>query len=329
MSRAPLSRHLSGTSAPGRRAILSLAVAAGVSLLTPTTHAADNITWLVGFAPGGTADVLSRSIAQQLSKLSGQNVVVENRPGASGAIALQQAAKAAPDGNTLITVPGPLLHATPVPEVGKELRAVAMLAQGPMVLVAPVSSAPADFAALVKAMKANPKNWSYGSSGNGTSQHLAGELMNQMAGTQAIHVPYRGGGQAITDVVGGQIPLAMLGASPVLPHVQSGKLKALAVTSSKRLEQLPQVPTMQEAGLAGYSATQWFSVAAPAKTPDARVQQLNAWLATALEAPAVQEVIRGSGNVKGAGSAKEVEDFLRQDTETWKKLAEQTKMQLN
>ena len=329
MSRAPVLRRLTVTPAPGRRAILALAVAAGVSLLTPAAHAADNITWLVGFAPGGTADVLTRSIAQQLSKLSGQNVVVENRPGASGAIALQQAAKAAPDGNTLITVPGPLLHATPVPEVGKELRAVAMLAQGPMVLVAPASSAPADFEALVKAMKAAPRNWSYASSGNGTSQHLAGELMNQMAGTQAVHVPYRGGGQAITDVVGGQIPLAMLGASPVLPHIQSGKLKALAVTSDKRLELLPQVPTFREAGLAGYEATQWFSVAVPAQTPDARIRQLNTWLTAALEAPAVQEVIRTSGNVKGSGSAKEVEDFLRKDSETWKRLAAQTKMQLN
>lgn len=329
MSRASIFRHLPGTPAPGRRAILSLAVAAGAALLMPAAHAADNITWLVGFAPGGTADVLTRSIAQQLSKLSGQNVVVDNRPGASGAIALQQAAKASPDGNTLITVPGPLLHATTVPEVGKELRAVAMLAQGPMVLVAPVSSAPADFAALVKAMKAAPRSWSYGSSGNGTSQHLAGELMNRMAGTQAVHVPYRGGGPAITDVLGGHIPLAMLGASPVLPHVHSGKLKALAVTSSKRLDQLPEVPTMQEAGLAGYVATQWFSVAVPAQTPDARVQQLNTWLSMALEAPAVQEVIRNSGNVKGTGSAREVEDFLRKDTDNWKRLAEQTKMQLN
>lgn len=329
MSQASALRRQTGHPLTSRRTVLSLAVAASAALMLPAAHAADNITWLVGFAPGGTADVLTRSIAQQLSKLSGQNVVVENRPGASGAIALQQAAKAAADGNTLITIPGPLLHATPVPEVGKELRAVAMLAQGPMVLVAPASSAPADFAALVKAMKASPKNWSYASSGNGTSQHLAGELMNQMAGTQAVHVPYRGGGQAITDVVGGQIPLAMLGASPVLPHIQSGKLKAFAVTSSKRLELLPQVPTMQEAGLAGYSALQWFSVAVPAKTPDARVQQLNAWLAMSQETPAVQDVIRSSGNVKGAGSAREVEDFLRQDTETWKKLAEQTRMQLN
>lgn len=313
----------------GRRAAIALMAATGAAHMLPTAHAAENIVWLVGFPPGGTADVLTRSIAQQLSRLSGHNVVVDNRPGASGAIALQQAAKAASDGNTLITVPGPLLHANPVPEMGKELRAVAMLAQGPMVLVAPAGSAPADFAALVKAMKAAPKDWSYATSGNGTSQHLAGELMNQMAGTQAVHVPYRGGGQAITDVVGGQVPLAMLGASPVLPHIQSGKLKALAVTSSKRLELLPQVPTFQEAGLKGYEATQWFSVAVPAQTSNARVQQLNAWLLAALDTPAVQEVIRSSGNVKGIGSAEEVEMFLRKDTETWKRLAAQSKMQLN
>lgn len=317
---------------PDRRATLALLAIAATALLSPMALANDNkgtITWLVGFPPGGTADVLTRSVAQQLGRLSGQNVVVDNRPGASGAIALQQAAKAAPDGNTLITIPGPLLHANPVPEIGKELRAVALLAQGPMVLVAPTASAPADFAALVKAMKVAPKDWSYGSSGNGTSQHLAGELMNQMAGTQAVHVPYRGGGQAITDVVGGQVPLAMLGASPVLPHIQSGKLKALAVTSGKRLDMLPQVPTMQEAGLPGYEATQWFSVAVPAQTPDTRVRQLNTWLATALETVAVQEVIRSSGNVKGSGSAQEVEQFLRKDTENWKQLAAKTRMQLN
>ena len=321
--------HAQHSPTVGRRAALALIVATSAAIVSPMVQAADNIVWLVGFPPGGTADVLTRTVAQQLSRLSGQNVVVDNRPGASGAIALQQAAKSSPDGNTLITVPGPLLHATPVPEVGKELRAVAMLAQGPMVLVAPASAAPADFAALVKAMRAAPKDWSYGTSGNGTSQHLAGELMNQMAGTQAVHVPYRGGGQAITDVVGGQVPLAVLGASPVLPHIQSGKLKALAVTSSKRLDQLPQVPTFQEAGLAGYEATQWFSVAVPSQTSDARVRQLNAWITAALEATAVQEVLRTSGNVKGTGSAQEVDAFLRKDTETWKRLAAQAKMQLN
>lgn len=271
-------------------------------------------------------DAITRGVALQLSRLSGQSVVVENRPGASGALALQQVAKAPLDGNTLITIPGPLLHPNPVPQVGKELHAVAMMAQGPMVLVAPVATAPADFPSLVKAIKANPKSWSFATSGNGTSQHLAGELFNQMAGTQAVHVPYKGGGQAITDVLGGQVPLAVLGASPVLPHIQSGKLKAYAVTTRERLDLLPDVPSLRELGLTGYEASQWFAVAVPTGTPAARVQQLNEWITAALDTPAVKELIRNSGNVRGAGAPAAVEAFLIKDGERWQALA--TKLQI-
>ena len=288
-----------------------------------------NITWLVGFPPGGTADVITRSVAQQLSKLSAQTVVVENRPGASGALALQQAAKSAADGNTLITIPGPLLYPNPVPEVGKELHAVAMMALGPMVLVAPAATAPVDFSALMTAMKTAPKQWSFATSGNGTSQHLAGELFNQMAGTQAVHVPYKGGGQAIADVVGGQVPLAVLGASPVLPHIQSGKLKAFAVTTSERLALLPDVPTFRELGLTGYEASQWFAVAVPASTPTARIQQLNEWIGAAMDAPAVRELVAKSGNVKGRGSPQSVESFLIKDGDKWKSLADKIKLKFD
>jgi tripartite-type tricarboxylate transporter receptor subunit TctC len=284
------------------------------------------ITWLVGFPPGGTADAITRGVAQQLTRLSGQTVVVENRPGASGALALQQAAKSAADGNTLITIPGPLLYPNAVPEVGKELHAVAMMALGPMVLVAPSTTAPADFASLLKAMKAAPQQWSFATSGNGTSQHLAGELFNQMAGTQAIHVPYKGGGQAIADVVGAQVPLAVLGASPVLPHIQSGKLKAFAVTTSERLSLLPEVPTFRELGLKGYEASQWFAVAMPATTPTARIQQLNEWINTALDTPAVKELVSKSGNVRGNGSPQSVESFLIKDGEKWNSLAAKIKL---
>lgn len=294
-----------------------------------STEKRSNITWLVGFPPGGTVDAITRGVAQQLSKLSGQAVVVENRPGASGALALQQAAKSAPDGNTLITIPGPVLHPTPVPEIGKELHAVAMLAQGPMVLVSPIANAPPDFQSLIKAMKAMPNKWSFATSGNGTSQHLAGELFNQMAGTQAIHVPYKGGGQAISDVVGGQVPLAVLGASPVLPHIQAGKLKAFAVTTSERLPQLPEVPTLGELGLTGYEASQWFAVAVPAATSMVRVQQLNEWISAALETPALKELISKSGNVRGSGSPQSVESFLIKDGGKWQSLATKIKLKFD
>ena len=163
------------------------------------------ITWLVGFPPGGSLDVLTRMAARQLAEKTGQSVVVENRPGASGAIALQAAARAAPDGYTLITVPGPILSKTNPPEIGRELVGIAMLAQGPMVLVGGAANAPSTVAELIAAMRKDPGAWSYGSSGNGTSQHLAGELFNTMSGTAMRHIPYKGGGQAVTDVVGGQV----------------------------------------------------------------------------------------------------------------------------
>ncbi|MBU3738369.1 MAG: tripartite tricarboxylate transporter substrate binding protein [Rhodoferax sp.] len=303
-------------------------VALGLALWHANAHAQDKkpITWYVGFAPGGTVDVLTRAVARQLSELSGQPVVVENRPGASGALALQQIARAAPDGNTLCTLPGPSLYSNPVPQVGKELRAVAMMATGPMVLVGPAANARTDVSALFKAMREAPKEWSYASSGNGTSQHLAGELLNQMAGTQAVHIPYKGGGPAVADLLGGQVPLAMLGAAPVLPHIKSGKLKAYAVTSKERLALLPQVPTLQESALNGYAATQWFAVVAPAGTLNDRILQLHAWIGAALKVPAIDDLVQTSGNVRASGTPQEVEAFLTDDNRRWSDLATKLKL---
>jgi tripartite-type tricarboxylate transporter receptor subunit TctC len=167
--------------------------------------AARPITWIVGFPPGGTLDLLTRVAARKLAEKTGQPVIVDNRPGASGAIGLQLAAKAAPDGYTQVTVPGPILFAQHAPETRKELLAVAWLAQGPMVLVGPASNAPSTVAELVAAMRKDPKSWTYASSGNRTSQHPAGELFNVVSGTAMAHVPYNGWGQAVTDVVGGQV----------------------------------------------------------------------------------------------------------------------------
>ncbi|SFC53328.1 Tripartite-type tricarboxylate transporter, receptor component TctC [Polaromonas sp. OV174] len=319
-----------------RRNALALMCAGLAAALPSVARAADPewpnakpITWLVGFAPGGSADVLTRAVARQLSEKTGRPVVVDNRPGASGVLALHQAAKAAPDGYTLITLPGPILFAQQVPEVGKELQAVAMLAQGPMVLVGPASTAAPDLQALVKAIRQSPKDWSYASSGTGTSQHLAGELFNQVAGIQATHIPYKGGGQAIADVVGGQVPLAILGASPVLPHVQSGKLKAYAVTTRYRLETMPQVPTFQEAGFKDYEASQWFAVGVPVGTPEAYVQRLNGWFNAIVGSPALQDVLRASGTVKGGGTAQETARFISGDNQKWKKLAQQVKLKFD
>jgi tripartite-type tricarboxylate transporter receptor subunit TctC len=287
------------------------------------------ITWIVGFPPGGTVDVLTRIAARKLAVKTGQQVVVENRPGASGAIALQTAARAAADGYTLITVPGPVLYAAPQPEVGKELTAVALLAQGPMVLVSGQPDAPAQLADLIQAMKKNPAAWSYASSGNGTSQHLAGELFNVSAGTAMTHVPYKGGGQAVVDVVGAQIPLGMLGVTPVLQQIKAGKLKAYAVTTRYRIESLPDVPTMREAGIKDYDAAQWYVVAAPKGTPAAQMQQLNAWVNEIAASDELKPALVASGSVAGKGSAGDAQQFVESDTRKWKELAKTSKLDIN
>jgi tripartite-type tricarboxylate transporter receptor subunit TctC len=317
-------------------ALSAAACALGVPAAAATAAAeaqpwpgAKSITWIVGFAPGGSVDVLARLAGRKLSEKTGQPVVIENRPGGSGLIALQAAAKAAPDGYTLVTVPGPILHAQKVPELGRELTAVAMLAQGPMVLVGSASAAPGSVQALLAEMRRQPKAWSYASSGNGTSQHLAGELLNAMAGTAMVHVPYKGGGQAVTDVIGGQVPLAILGVAPVLPHIRSGKLRAYAVTTRFRIDSLPDVPTLQESGLKGYDASQWFVVGVPAGVPAQTVAQLNAWLNEIMASADLADTLRATGSIAGSGSARVTQAFVTADTDKWKALAQSAHLALD
>jgi tripartite-type tricarboxylate transporter receptor subunit TctC len=314
----------------------SVVLAAALSLALPVLAAGDAsawpnakpITWLVGFPPGGSLDVLTRIAARQLAEKTGQSVVVENRPGASGAIALQAAAKAAPDGYTLITVPGPILSKTNPPEIGRELVGISMLAQGPMVLVGGAANTPSTLAELVAAMRRDPDAWSYGSSGKGTSQHLAGELFNTLNGTGMRHIPYKGGGQAVIDVVGGQVPLAILGATPVLPHIKSGKLKAYAVTTSYRIDSLPDVPTMQEAGVKGFDAAQWYVIAAPKGVPADALAKLNGWINEIAVSSEMKPALLASGSVPGKLSARETQAFVDADTLRWKELATKAKLDL-
>jgi tripartite-type tricarboxylate transporter receptor subunit TctC len=286
------------------------------------------ITWLVGYPPGGSSDVIARLVARRLEALAGQAVVVENRPGASGLIAQQAALKAPPDGYTVIMLPGPILGRSGLPEIGKEFAAVALLATGATVLVGKSSAGIADISALLDNMRRNPKAWSYASSGNGTGQHLAGELLNQIAGTSMLHIPYKGGGQAVSDVVSGQVPLAILGITPVLPHVRSGALRAYAVTSAARQPALPGVPTLAEAGLKGYEAGNWFVLAAPTGTPADRLRRLNAWIVEILSTSEVKEALDKAGLMPGGGSPEDVTQQIRQDLEKWKTLARRSNLDL-
>lgn len=287
------------------------------------------ITWIVGFPPGGTVDVATRLVARNLEARIGTSIVIDNRPGASGAIGLNLAAKAAPDGYTLVTVPGPVLTNQPQPQIGRELTGVAMLGKGPMVLVGATASAFPSFKDLLQAMRRKPEGFSFASSGNGTSQHLAGELVNEMAHVHMQHVPYKGGSQAVTDVIGGQVPLAFLGVTPVLPHVKAGRLKAYGVSTATRSPALPEVPTLAEAGLPGFEASQWFAVATPAGVPAARLQQLNAAIVAVLRAPEVAHGLEQVGLDPAIATPAETTSFVTTDLKRWRALAQREHLTLD
>jgi tripartite-type tricarboxylate transporter receptor subunit TctC len=310
----------------------------GIGILTQgTAWAADDsawptkpITWIVGFGAGGSADAVSRLVAQRLEQKLGQPIVIENRTGASGSIALRAAATATPDGYTIVTMPGPVITETPMPKLGGELTAVSELARGPMVLVGTMANAmPDDIKALLADLKSNPEKYEYASSGNGTSQHLWGELIKQETGLNMVHIPYKGGNQAAMDVIGGQTSLGVLGITSVLPHIQSGKLKAYAVSTADRNAALPDVPSLSETSVAGLDASQWFILATTAGVPAGRIEKLNAMVAEILAEPKIIEGFANVGVVPSIASADDASKFVIGEQSRWQELATQNKLLLN
>jgi tripartite-type tricarboxylate transporter receptor subunit TctC len=324
------------TPRPSRRAAALLLAAAAVTTASGSAWAQagaaypnKTITWVVGWPPGGSADTATRLVARRLEQTLGQPVVVDNRPGASGVLALNFAVKAPADGYTLITVPGPVIGSRPSPQLGKELVGVAMMGKGPAVLIGTVAEPlPATVKDLIAAAKAHPDKFNYVSSGNGTAQHLAGELFNQMAGITINHVPYKGGAQAVTDVIGGQVSLGVLGITSALPHIHAGKLKAYAVTTAKRSKNLPETPALAET-LPGFEATQWFVVAAPTGTPADRIQKLNAAIGVILKEPEVVSGFDKVGMEPELLTPAQTTSFVEQDLQRWRTLAAKANLKLD
>ncbi|WP_459618285.1 Bug family tripartite tricarboxylate transporter substrate binding protein [Bordetella sp. 2513F-2] len=320
-----------------RHVLRSMLCAAALSTGISAAHAQDEapwpsrpITWLVGWSPGGSVDSVTRVLAKHLGERLGQSVVVENRPGASGAIAQARAASAAPDGYTLITVPGPVVTSKPMPAVGAELTGVSELGRGPMVLVGTLArDTPPDVQSLFQAMKQAPDRYEYASSGNGTSQHLTGELIKQLAGVSPAHIPYKGGSQAVMDVISGQVALGVLGITSVLPHLQSGKLRAYAVTTEQRAASLPDTPTLGETVLPGFQASQWFVVAAPRGVPADRLMRLNALLGEILLLPDVKTAFETAGVEPSHATPEATTRFVTQEQARWLELATRNKLPLN
>jgi tripartite-type tricarboxylate transporter receptor subunit TctC len=281
---------------------------------------------IVPFPPGGSSDAVMRLLVPRLNEKLGQSVVIENRPGAGGNIGLAVVAKSAPDGYTLgLGAAGGLaanvsLYSQMPYDPIKDFKAISMLAGIPFVLVAHPGTAPKSIKDLLSQAKAAPNKFSVGHGGNGTAMHLSSQLFAQMAAIQITDVPYKGSGPAAIDLLSGQIPLAMVDLTSALPHVKAGKLLALAVSSAQRLPMLPDVPTMNEAGVSSYESTGWFGVVAPAGTPAAIINRLNAEIVAALNDPTIQNTMRGMGVEPAPSKPEDFDQYIKSEIQKWNKV---------
>jgi len=277
---------------------------------------------VVPYAAGGAVDIVARSVGQPLSEALKQPVIVDNRPGASANIGMETVAKAAPDGYTLLMASnGIATNMALFPNLTfdgrRDFAPVAKIGYAPLVIVVPASSPAKSLKDLIAMAKAEPGKLTYASAGNGSSGHLAGELLKSSAKIDVLHVPYKGGAPAITDLLGERISFMPINPVEVLAHIRAGRLRALAVASDKRFALLPDVPTAAEAGLTGYEASVWWGLAAPAKTSPEIVRQLNAETNKALSTPAIASKLSELGVVITPGTPEQFAAFVNAQTELW------------
>ena len=305
---------------------LAICIAAAVPAMAQgQSFPTKSIRLIVPAAPGGTADLSARILAQKLPDTLGQSVVVENRAGAGGIIGSETLVKSPPDGHTLVLGnigPNAINYSlySKLPYEAKDFAPVALVLSVPNVLVVPVGLPVQSVAQLVAMAKAKPGQVAFASSGTGQSIHLSGELFKLSTGLDIVHVPYKGAGPAVADLVAGQVAMMFDNIPSSMPHIRSGKLRPLAVTSSARLEQMPEVPTMIEAGYPGFVVTAWFGVLAPAKTPDAVVNRLNAEIVRVYTQPDVRERLHGLAATASNMSPSQFGDFIRAETDKWAKV---------
>ena len=290
---------------------------------------------LVGFAPGGGTDVVARLIAQKLQESFGQPFIVENRAGATGTIAADVVAKAAPDGYTLLmghvnsNAIAPNLFKTLPYDAVADFQPISYVGYVPNILAVYPGVAAKNIAELIALAKSQPGKLSYASSGVGSTQHLAGELFQILTGTKLIHIPYKGSGQAITDLLSGQVAMNFDTMPPVLPHVQAGKIKAFAISTPQRLPQLPDVPTFTEVGITGFDVTNWYGMFAPAKTPKEIVNRLNVEINKAMQDPVTRAKLVEIGTQMGGGTPQDFEAFLRTELAKYAKLVKDAKISID
>jgi tripartite-type tricarboxylate transporter receptor subunit TctC len=320
--------HSEGTTIFSMMRLAAAAVLIALAVAGPFTATAQEwpsrpIKFVVPYPPGGSTDVGARVIGDYLSRVLGQQIVVENKSGGSGTVGFEAAAKSAADGYTVLIAPDQVTSAPHVFKVGfdplKDFLPVIQLSRQPVVLAVHPSLGVTSVAELIALAKAQP-GMSFATSGVGSQQHFVAEWFAQIAGIKLAHVPYRGGGQAINDLIAGHIKIASLGSSPLIPHYKAGTVKLLAQSTQTRSPSLPDIPTYQEAGVKGLALDQWLGALVPAGTPPSIVARLNAEMNKALAEPAIRDSFLQSAQEPVGGSPDDFARLLRDDFVKYERL---------
>jgi tripartite-type tricarboxylate transporter receptor subunit TctC len=290
------------------------------------TWPARPVRLIVPFPPGGSTDVAARTLADKLTRSLGAQFVVENRAGGGGAIGTSAVARAAPDGYTILFAADPVTTLFLVVknlefDVVRDFAPITQVTTQPLAVAVHASVPAANVQELIAYAKAHPGKLSFAHSGTGTGQHFSGELLKKMAAIDIVHVPYKGGGPAVQDLVAGQVPMGVLGSTPLIPHHKSGRIRILAFTSKDRFAPMPEIPTLHESGFAGFDTSQWLGLLAPRGTPPEVVQRLQTASAEALALADVRERLAQAALQPVGNTPREFDAVIRADIERWSRLA--------
>ncbi len=311
------------------RAALAAALCVAAAAQAQSNYPTKPVRLVVPFAPGGSSEIVARAIAHRLSDQLGQQFIVENKPGGAGNIAMQEVARAEPDGYTLILghigtlAVNPFMFKTLPYDVSRDFVPVSLIAKVPSIFVVNANVPAHDLKELAALAKEKPGQVYYGSAGNGSAGHLAFEYLKLVTKMDVVHVPYKGTGPQITDLIGGQTQASSAGTPPLLPHVRSGKIRVIAVGTPTRIAVLPDVATVAEQGYPGFETSQWYGIIAPAKTPRAIVDKLAEEIAKAVKHPEVQARFGPDGTLAIGSTPAEFAEFIKLEQARWSQVVKQ------